>query len=247
MATNFFWYELMTPDPEAAAAFYAGVVGWEAQAFGGGMDYTIMNVGDRGVAGIMGLPEPGAQAGWFGYIYAGDVDAATEDVSKAGGSVLRVPDDIPDVGRFSVVADPQGAVFMLMTPWGPDQPPAPHMTTGHVGWHELMTDDWKAAFRFYSGQFGWEKVRAVDMGEMGTYQTFGVNGEAKGGIMNRPPHMPAAWGFYFTVEGINEAARRVTENDGRILMGPMEVPDGSWVVNCADPQGAHFSLISWKK
>src|SRR5690606_29828871 len=142
MASGFFWYELMTTDVPAAENFYRKVVGWTAEPFGdAGTGYTVFSAGEQAVAGLMLLPEEAQAMGtppcWMGYIHAGDTDAATASLQKAGGTVHREPSDIPEVGRFSVVADPQGAAFMLMTPNGPDQPPAPPATPGHVGWHEL--------------------------------------------------------------------------------------------------------------
>ena len=91
---SFFWYELMTSDVKAAEAFYSAVVGWRGEKFGGNaMNYTVMNAADRGVAGIMDIPEDakamGAGPTWLGYIYAGDVDAAFESVKKAGGKVYQ--------------------------------------------------------------------------------------------------------------------------------------------------------------
>ena len=121
-------------------------------------------------------------------------------------------------------------------------------TPGHIGWRELYTDGWQQALDFYSSQFGWTKDQAMDMGEMGIYQLFAIDGEQAGGMMNRTPNIPVpCWGFYFNVSGIDAAAARVTKNGGQILMGPMEVPGGSWVVNCMDPQGAVFSLVSLKR
>lgn len=120
---SFVWYELMTTDLDAAAAFYRAVVGWSAEDAGQpDMRYTIMSAGDSMVAGMMTIPPEVSQAGgppaWLGYIGTPDVDAATANVKRAGGAVHRPPDDIPGIGRFSVVADPQGAVFMLFTPEG---------------------------------------------------------------------------------------------------------------------------------
>jgi predicted enzyme related to lactoylglutathione lyase len=64
-------------------------------------------------------------------------------------------------------------------------------------------------------------------------------------MMNKPQQVPnPVWQFYFNVEGIDSAAERVSGNGGKILMGPMEVPNGSWVVQCQDPQGAHFALVA---
>ncbi|MET3577782.1 putative enzyme related to lactoylglutathione lyase [Mesorhizobium robiniae] len=248
----FFWYELMTTDLDAAEAFYTDVVGWTAQPFdaGPGMPrYIVMNVGERGVAGLMTLPEDAAKMGmppaWLGYIHTRDVDASTQSLKNAGGTVHREPDDIPSVGRFAVVADPQGVTFMLMQPTGPDQPTVPATTPGHIGWHELYTSDWKAAFDFYSEQFGWEKGDAMDMGQMGIYQTFSAGPESSGGMMNKPEQMPVpVWMFYFNVPAIDAAAKRITDNGGKILMGPMEVPTGQWIVQGQDPQGAHFALLA---
>lgn len=250
MASKFVWYELMTSDLKSAEKFYSAVVGWSTEDFGGAdFPYTIVKAGETGVGGLMNIPaqaaKMGAQAAWMGYIYAADVDARTDSIKAEGGAVHRAPEDIPGVGRFSVVADPQGAMFMLLAPQGPEQPPAPMGTVGHIGWRELYTDGWEKALDFYSSQFGWTKDQSVDMGEMGTYQLFAIDGEQAGGMMNRTPNIPMpCWGFYFNVSGIDDAAARVTTNGGKIQMGPMEVPGGSWVVNCVDPQGAAFSLVS---
>jgi predicted enzyme related to lactoylglutathione lyase len=254
MASEFFWYELMTTDVPAAENFYKNVVGWTSQPFqGSGVDYIVFNAGERAVSGVMLLPEEAKAMGtppcWMGYIHAKDTNAATDAVKKAGGAVYREPSDIPEVGRFSVVADPQGAAFMLMTPNGPDQPPAPPATSGHVGWHELYAGDYKDAFDFYSKQFGWNKVQDFDMGEMGIYRLFGYGSDQSvGGMMTKPPQMPApAWQFYFNVDDIQAGAKRITDNGGTITFGPMEVPGGSWVVNAQDPQGAHFALLAAQK
>src|SRR5688572_16143222 len=129
MASSFFWYELMTTDVPAAETFYKNVVGWNSEPFPSpsGMQYIVFNAGERAVAGLMLLPEEAKAMGtppcWLGYIHAKDVDAATASLKKAGGAVHREPSDIPEVGRFSVVADPQGVTFMLMTPQGSDQEP----------------------------------------------------------------------------------------------------------------------------
>jgi predicted enzyme related to lactoylglutathione lyase len=254
MASNFFWYELMTPDVPAAEAFYKTVVGWDSEPFpGSDIGYIVFKAGDRGVGGVMTVPEEaaamGAKPAWVGYIDTMDVDAATAGVKKAGGTVYREPAEIPNVGRFSVVTDPQGAVFMLLQPsTEDDQPPVPPMTPGHVGWHELYAGEWQSAFDFYASQFGWEKGDAMDMGEMGTYQLYKAGGpDAVGGMMTKPDSVPVpAWLFYFNVSNIDEAVARVTGNGGKILMGPMEVPGGAWMIQGTDPQGAIFALVGNK-
>lgn len=244
----FFWYDLMTSDPDAAVKFYAAVVGWTSQRFemAPTSNYTVLNVGERGVGGVMALQQQDMPPAWIGYIYTPDIDAACKSLEKTGGKIHRPPTEIPTVGRFAVVSDPQGAMFMFLAPQGPDQPPIDRAAKGQIGWHELYTSDWRAALAFYSRQFGWTKEDEFDMGEMGVYALFGFEkGKQAGGIMNKPDMIPVpVWQFYFNVDGIDAAAKRVTDNGGKVLMGPMEVPGGSWVVQCQDPQGAHFALLA---
>lgn len=254
--SRFFWYELMTTDVSAATSFYADVVGWTASPWGeaeAGFPYTVVNAAAGGVGGIMQLPDSVRQMGggpaWLGYIHVADVDARTAAIGAAGGQVHRQPGGIPGVGRFSVVTDPQGATFMLLAPNGEDQPPVDPMTPGHVGWHELYAADWPTAMAFYEAQFGWTRTTEFDMGEMGVYQLFSMGGKGdEGGMMNRMPDMPMPfWAFYFVVEGIDAAVERVSKGGGKVVMGPMEVPGGSWVLQALDPQGAAFALVSQTK
>ena len=255
--SKFVWYELMTTDLAAAEAFYTEVVGWSAKDAGvTGMSYTIASAGDAMIAGLMVLPDEARQAGgrpgWIGYVHADDVDAKAAEFARAGGAIHRPAADIPDIGRFAVVADPQGAMICLFKPKPMPMPdagprPAPMGTPGHVGWRELYAADLDTAFPFYAGMFRWTKAEAVDMGAMGVYQLFASGGETLGGMMTRPPHMPApAWLYYFNVAGVDAAAGRVTAAGGQILHGPMEVPGGMWIVQCIDPQGANFALTGPK-
>jgi predicted enzyme related to lactoylglutathione lyase len=251
-ASPFVWYELMTSDLAGAEAFYKTVIGWNADKMPGDMPYVIAKAGDTGVAGLMNIPDDakamGARPAWLGYIYAANVDKATESVKAAGGNVYREPSDIPSVGRFSVVTDPQGAVFMLFQPSGENQQPLPPNTPGTVGWRELYANDWEKAFNFYSSQFGWTKDQSMDMGPMGTYQLFAIDGNQAGGIMNRPENVPTpVWQFYFNVDGLDAAVARVKANGGKVLVEPMEVPGGSWIATCKDPQDATFSLVAPKR
>ncbi len=251
-ANSFVWYELMTTDAPAAAAFYQQVIGWKGVDAGmPDMAYTLLQVAGQSVAGLMALPAdvvPGTPPCWTGYVAVADVDAAAARISAAGGAVHRAPEDIPGVGRFAVVADPQGAVLCLFKGAPGDEPPplAP-ATPGSMGWHELYATDLDSAWAFYSSQFGWVKDTAIDMGPMGVYQLFatGAGSAAVGGMMKRPPEMPvSAWLYYVNVDAIDAAAARATAAGGKVINGPMEVPGGSWIVQCLDPQGAMFAMVA---
>ncbi len=245
---RFVWYELMTTDMAAAKAFYTRVVGWGTEdASRPGMPYTLFTVKGVSVAGLLDLPEAALQVGerprWVGYVAVDDVDAAVVRVKELGGAVHVPPRDIPDVSRFSVVADPQTAMFVLVKWLRPrrEQPAEPN-APGRVGWHELLADDCEKALAFYSKLFGWQDAHA-DVGPAGKYQLFSAGGQMIGGMFTKLPGVQVpSWLYYFTVGDIDAAANRVITGGGQILEGPVEVPGYGWIVECSDPQGAVFGL-----
>jgi predicted enzyme related to lactoylglutathione lyase len=256
-AGKFVWYEWMGEDVKAAADFYAHVVGWTAKntAGTGERPYTVLSAGAYGVAGMITISTEakalGAPPCWAGYIWVEDVDSAAAKLVAAGGAAKRAPSDIPGVGRFAVVTDPQGVYFRLFRDAGgnPPPPPAPD-ALGLVGWRELHANDGAKAFDFYADLFGWTKRRGKDMGAMGVYQLFGFAGGDSdvGGIMTRTPQTSGPfWLFYFNVPAIDAAAERVKAKGGKIVNGPMEVPGGQWIVQATDLEGALFALVAPKR
>ena len=255
-AGRFAWYELLTTDPKAAIAFYTEVVGWKTQGFdGAGTDYT-MFVGAQGpVGGVYQLPEKARQMGappyWQANVEVANVDEALAKVKSLGGKLYVGPEDVPNVGRFVVVGDPQGAVIALFTPASAR---APHDTAkpGEFSWHELYTTDHEAAFRFYEQIVGWQKLGTHDMGPMGTYLLWGREGKQLGGMMTMPPQMktpdgrpvPPSWMYYVTTPDLDAAIERATRRGGRVINGPMDVPGGQRIVQMLDPQGAAFALVT---
>ncbi|WP_088185468.1 VOC family protein [Sphingobium sp. Z007] len=260
MTGKFFWYELMTSDPQAALAFYGNVVGWTSQLFGGERiddPYHVVAGSAGPLGGVMAIPAEARDCGmtpwWGGHIGSADVDADAARLSAAGGTVKRPPEDIPGVGRFAVMSDPGGAIFMLLKGSSPEgMEAAPPMAPGHVGWHELYAGDYDKDLAFYTGQFGWTQGDAMDMGPMGSYQLVSQTGGTDfaamtGGIMPVLKDMPVpAWLFYFTVGDIDAAVERVTAGGGTVLNGPQEVPGGGWIIQASDPQGAMFALVGGK-
>ena len=250
---KFIWYELMTSDTKAAESFYRGVIGWEAKDAGApDHSYTLLSMGPNNVGGLMPIPAEARAMGvgpcWMGYIAVDDVDVYAARVTAAGGAVLRAPEDIPGVGRFAVVADPHGAAFQLIKGNSPEplSQVAPG-THGHVGWHELHAGDGASDFAFYAGLFGWTKADAIDMGPMGIYQLFATPDVPVGGIMTKTPDMPAPfWLYYFNVDAVEAAAARVEKGGGKVLLPAHQVPGGSWIVQCLDPQGAMFAVVAAK-
>jgi uncharacterized protein len=245
---SFVWYELMTADVAAAKAFYGKVVGWTTQDVPmPDMTYTLLSVKDTQVGGMMALPQKGLKPAWVGYIGVDDVDGAAAKLQELGGKIHMPPSDIPNVGRFAVVADGQGAMFNLFKQANPGQPVVSD-APGHTGWRELHTTDWPKAFALYSAMFGWAKGDCVDMGPLGKYQLFTINGQPAGGMFNSPAAGAGSfWLYYFHVDDIDAATKRVADAGGNILQGAQQVPGGSWIIQAADPQGASFALVGPRK
>ncbi|MFO1204829.1 MAG: VOC family protein [Burkholderiales bacterium] len=114
----FSWCELMTPDVDAAKRFYGQLFGWQMQDMAmEGMDYSVVSVAGAPVGGIMAPPKQCATMPpqWGVYVTVADVDATARQAVELGGTLLFPPREIPGVGRFCLLQDPQGAVFYAIT------------------------------------------------------------------------------------------------------------------------------------
>ena len=113
----FSWFELATTDTKAAREFYSKLFGWttstEQMPMG---EYNVAKVGDTSVAGIMSLPAdaPHMPPAWGCYVTVDNADETAGECEALGGKVLVKPTDIPGVGRFAVLQDPQGAVISVI-------------------------------------------------------------------------------------------------------------------------------------
>jgi len=244
---SFAWYELLTTDAAAARAFYGSVLGWDSRDVSPlAFSYNLFMSGEVPRSGLMELPEEGRRQGatprWVGYVGVADIDATVGRLRGLGGAVY-VPPTSTNIGRIAIVADPQRATFGLIDGLSIDPPPAADFDAPWgVGWHELLAADGRAAFGFYGEVFGWRQAQA-DRPDPEPYQLFSIGGRTVGGILNKRPHETVAfWLYYFNVDNVDEAMARVTAGGGRIYEGPLELPDGSWIVRCLDPQGATFAL-----
>lgn len=114
----FSWCELITTDVKAAKAFYTKLFGWGLEDMNmGDMTYTVVSAGEKPIGGIMNTsPEAqGMPPAWGSYVTVDDVDATAKMAEDLGGKVLMKPQDIPEVGRFCVIQDPQGAIISAIT------------------------------------------------------------------------------------------------------------------------------------
>lgn len=113
------WFELMTTDVEAAKKFYEALFCWEYEPFDGdpAAQYNSVKVNGEIVAGIMKTPPQctNQPPSWGAYVTVDDIDATAEKIEGLGGKIIVPPTDIPNIGRFSVFTDPQGAVLSAIT------------------------------------------------------------------------------------------------------------------------------------
>ncbi len=254
---RFFWYDLMTTDVQGAVDFYGKVTGWTATPFeGGDPGYLMWNTGETMTGGVMNLPEEAKQMGapshWLAYTEVLDVEETITKATGLGATVRVPPMDIPNVGRMAILVDPQGVQFAVFTPTvaSTSTLTATH-PMGHFSWNELMTTSLTDAWDFYSRLFHWEVTEDMDMGPEngGIYRMYGLDkAHTLGGMMNKPAMVPVScWHYYVKIPDITEGVAAVTANGGQVLMGPHEVPGGSFIASCLDPQGAAFALHAPKK
>ncbi|HET7469287.1 MAG TPA: VOC family protein, partial [Gemmatimonadales bacterium] len=111
------WNELATTDTMGAEAFYAGLFGWSATSRDiGGARYTTFARNGEPCGGMLPIdPARGAlPPHWMVYFAVSDCDGQVALVQSLGGAVRVPPTDVADVGRFAVVADPEGAAFAIL-------------------------------------------------------------------------------------------------------------------------------------
>src|SRR3954453_16226963 len=150
------WVELSSPDTDASAAFYGGVMGWSATEPGpveetGG--YRLFQEGDARVAGLMGHMQEGQPTAWATYISVADADETAAKVSAGGGNVIVEPMDVMDIGRMAFFTDPGGAAFGVWQPRsfaGADLVNEPNS----LCWNEVATPAVQAGGAFYPAAFG---------------------------------------------------------------------------------------------
>jgi predicted enzyme related to lactoylglutathione lyase len=239
------WVDLGTPDIPKAIEFYSRLFGWQIEQGppeAGG--YSMAMYQGKPAAGIGPQMNPGPPY-WTTYVTVDSADDALARAKEAGGKVIVEGMDVMDVGRMGVIMDPIGAVISV---WEPRA----HQGAGIVNepntysWSELVTTDTEASKQFYSAVFGWGSETHGEGGPM-AYTEWKVAGRSVGGMMKKPPMMPAEvpphWGVYFSVDGTEAAMDKVKELGGQVLMGPMDVEPGKIAV-VQDPQGAVFNIIT---
>jgi len=237
------WSDLGTTDPDAAKAFYTSLFGWEIEELPipDGGTYTMLRKAGKDAAALSAAQE-GMPSFWNAYVTVESADDAAGKARDLGATVVAEPFDVMDAGRMAVIQDPTGALFCV---WEPRSNIGAQIVNapGALTLSQLNTGDPERGIQFYSELFGWrsESMQGGDMPYWGLY-----NGDRlAGAVMLLPPEMgaPPHWLNYFGTESVDEAAGRIAELGGQVMVPPTEVPGGRILV-AQDPQGAIFGLWS---
>jgi uncharacterized protein len=247
MHGQFTWYELTTPDVDAAIKFYPRFMGWGTQSYD--KDYTMWTSGGVPIAGIFRLNDElrakGVPPNWMPYVEVDNVDATANKARSLGASVVAGPEDIPGTGRYAVIQDPQGATIGLYKSSVQSGGWDGTSIVGRPSWHELMTTDYRKAAQFYNALFGWAKVGdEMDMGGGMMYYMYGQKGKMYGGMYTTPKEMAGmhpSWLVYFCVKDVGTAVSTATQAGATVQRPQMDIPGGSIAI-LGDPQGAGFAV-----
>lgn len=244
-AGRFVWHELSVKNVEEAKGFYGELFGWKTRSMDMGPmgTYNVVIANDKDIAGI--APQKGSgPSSWLAYCSTPDVDAAVERAKAKGAKVEVPPMDIPNVGRFAILTDAQGARLAPFLPSSGDYPelagPPP---VGTFCWNELVTEDPDAAKALYTDVYGWG-TESKDMGPMGTYTVLKRGENMAAGIMKKmDPKAPSMWLSYVAVEDVDASLTKAKRLGGTELLAAMDIPKVGRFAVVADKAGAAIALF----
>lgn len=239
MTPRFVWHDLMTDDPEASAAFYAALLGWEVRRAPEG-GYPVFISGGKAVAGLLELGEGGAPH-WLGHALVDDVDQTCRRIAFLQGEVLVEPEDVPGIGRTAIVADPIGAVFAPFSrESGADEP-----ADGPLGWSALVAPRPDLAAKVFKTLFGWKPGKSVAT-PLGPYSLFKLRRDVVAGMLDLPEEfgVPPQWVHHARVPDADAALDRASALGARALHSPVKLPGVGQVAAFLDPRGAAFGVWS---
>jgi predicted enzyme related to lactoylglutathione lyase len=237
VAGRWLWFDLRTPDPAAAAAFYARTLGWSiAPHAGAGGGYDLVRARGRAIGGIV----RGAGARWVP-LASGDPALMAERAQQRGGAVVTPARTVAGRGDLALLADPDGTAFGVLRAAGGD----PADLLGGMDewlWLELWTRMPGRAANFFRDVFGY----AVDAAGATDAYLLVAGGRARAGVMQSPDAaLPPAWVPYVRVADVAAVAARAQAGGARVIV-PARAHHRSQVAVLVDPQGAPFALADWR-
>lgn len=248
---TFCWFELATTSSSQAVGFYHQLFDWESQVtpLPGGATYTLLSAGGSPVGAAYDMtPNLGGNLPphWVSYVCVEDVEASAARAKELGGTLLKEPFDVLDLGRIALLRDPTGGKLAL---WQVKKSNAPrasidYRAPGRVCWCELQTRGASRAAAFYEALFGWRLSAKNDA----DYIQFFLGDAPLGGFFeleSKPglESIPPAWMVFFATDDVDASAQKVKALGGQVQAPPMDLPHVGRFAVVADPQGAVFTLF----
>lgn len=255
MDTNarFCWAELSTTDRDKAERFYSRLLGWESTPpplrtkNGQLIDYTLLCLGGLYVAGMYPMfgaqRKQGARPRWLSYVFVEDVASTTARAEELGASVLAGPVEIFDLGRMSILRDPQGALFGTWQGMRLGGGFQTRNQPGFASWNEHASADAAVAVRFYGSLFGWSRRSGDPHG--GERILLEQGGAPVAGFTSRAEAKASPqWLTFFQVSDCDASCQKLASLQGSVLAQPSGVPGSGRIAVVSDPQGAAFGLLT---
>lgn len=248
------WFELSSPDPDAAEGFYTQLLGWRFEGAGPLGLGSAAHADGRRVAGVSAQP-PGQQgpAFWSVYFRVEELSAYLAQVDEAGGQALMAIPDFDGSAGVALTSDPAGTAFGVLA-YDDDRAMQSFGTAGAVQWAELFTAD-PTVSDFYASAFGWS-FSSLTGAEVASGDTDGSDGSQQGywaiehagtrigGVFDASAvSIPAHWEAHINVEDVDALVDRVRELGGDVLAAPHDSHHGR-VGRFIDAQNAAFTLVT---
>ncbi len=249
------WIDLSTKDGDGAKVFYSSLFDWDYQdnLMVTGQMYSLALINGSAVAAINHLlPEQWpfwSKPAWNLYLAVDDIDEVAIGVAKHGGTILSHPFHISEAGRGMDVADPTGAVIRF---WEPGSHIGAESSDRHgsMSWSVLATNMPEVAGQFFADLLGLNIAQDLGPSLDGErrYIVMSSLGPAFEIVQLVRQHGEFAvqpyWTKFFRVNDVDTAIATATAMGGKLLTGPMSLPNLSQVAKLQDPQGAQFGVQS---
>jgi uncharacterized protein len=242
------WVDLTTPDLDGAKNFYGELFGWGAMETGSVEEtagYAMFTSNGKLVAGVGPVMQEGQPSYWSTYFATDDVDALTERVESASGTVVVAPMDVMDAGRMAIYSHPDAGMFGA---WQAGTHKGAQLVNEPVSlaWNALMTRNVDSAATFLRAAFGLSTSTQEFGG--GPYTILMLGEHGVGGINEMPPGVPADapafWNVSFSVADADGTVAKASELGGQVTMPAMDMQGVGRIAGLMDPWGAAFSVAS---
>ena len=245
------WYELESSNVEKSKAFFGELLGWQIEAAEtAGAKYALCKAGGKEIASIEPVEVKNGKSHWVPYVSVPDVDAAVKAAEENKGKVVKPAQDVPQIGRYAVVSDPNGAVFALFRSERSDDPDSKGPPQAGVFlWNELLTRHKKAhasSLAFYPAVIGYttSQMEMGDAKKKTSYDMLAYAEKPRAGVnAAKPASMGGQWLPWVAVDDVDAAVVKVKALKGKVAQKPFDIANVGRAAVVTDPTGAPVGLI----